>query len=50
MGTSAGSRIPVSVGVPAFNTSFHAAIADNVSIHFLDDPSANGSTAFTYKV
>ena len=50
MGTSAGSRIPVSVGVPAFSSAFHAAVADNVSIHYLDDPSADGSTAFTYKI
>ena len=49
-GTGGGSRIAVSVGVPTFSGAYHASVADNVSIHHLDNPSANGSTSFTYKV
>ena len=50
MGASAGSRIRVSVGVPTFSGAYHASVADNVSIHYLDTHGADGSTAVIYKV
>ena len=49
-GDTASARIRASVGTTIFSGGYNGAIVTNVSWNYLDDPVADGSTAFVYKI